>query len=473
VVSLTKRVAQAIETHGLLAEGACVVVAVSGGLDSIVLLQVLHEMSRSRAWRLVVAHFNHQLRGKASAADARFVKRTAEALDIEFRQERADTAAFARAQGISVEMGARVLRHSFLARAAKEVQASAVALAHHADDQLELFFLRLLRGAGAEGLSGMNWQGVSPEDRGVRLIRPLLGERRVVLEAYARSRRLAFREDSTNQDVDIMRNRIRHELLPLLRERYQPGLDDVIARTMTAFRDMAALVNDEAEGWRQARRRKPFGRLPVALQRRVLSIGLRDLKVPVTFELVERLRLAEGERISAGTNRFVARDKSGFVLETGAEQAEENCGEQMRLDLSGGRGVEVFGGIELRWRLVALRSASYSERAGGQVMEVFDADKVGRVIVLRHWRRGDRFQPSGLGRPARLQNLFVNQRIPRELRRRLVIAATSAGTIFWVEGLRISEGFKLDKTSRRGLKWAWHRAEIPSKGPVAPASGPW
>jgi tRNA(Ile)-lysidine synthase len=91
--------------------------------------------------------------------------------------------------------------------------------------------------------------------------------------------------------------------------------------------------------------------------------------------------------------------------------------------------------------------------------EVFDADKVGSVIVLRHWRRGDRFQPSGLGRPAKLQNLFVNRRIPRDGRHQLVIATTAKGTIFWVEGLRISEGFKLDKTSKHGLKWVWHRME--------------
>jgi tRNA(Ile)-lysidine synthase len=472
---LTTRVALAIEAHTLLADGDRVVVAVSGGLDSMVLLRVLHELSEDRSWRLVVAHFDHRLRGQASAADARFVKRAAEALDLEVRQEHGRTADFARAQGVSLEMGARILRHRFLARVSRDVGASAVALAHHGDDQLELFFLRLLRGAGVEGLSGMDWQGVSPEDRGVRLIRPLLGERRVAVEAWARNRRLAFREDASNQDRDIPRNRVRHELLPMLRGSYQPGLDTVIARTMAAFRDTATYLCGEAEVWRRARRRKPFHLLPVVLQRQVIAIGLRELKVPVTYDLVERLRMTEGERVSAGTDRFLTRDKSGSIVETKGEGMEKICGDEMRIELGGGgrRGMAVFGGIELSWQLVALGSADYSKKAGEGCVEMFDADKVGPVIVLRHWRSGDRFQPSGLGRPARLQNLFVNQRIARRARRQLVIAATSDGAIFWVEGLRISEGFKLDKGSRRGLKWAWRRVEMPLKGPVAPPGGAW
>jgi tRNA(Ile)-lysidine synthase len=456
VLSLTARVAQAIERHALLTPGDRVVVAVSGGLDSIVLLRVLRDLSTSRSWGLVVAHFDHQLRGSASRADARFVKCAAEALDLQLLHGQGDVARFARDQKISVEMGARVLRHRFLARASREAKAAAVALAHHADDQVELFFLRLFRGAGVEGLSGMDWSGISPEDRGVRLIRPLLEERREALARYARERRIAYREDASNRSLDIMRNRIRHELLPELRRRYQASLEAVVLRTMVTLRDTASFVAEQAQAWRRARRKKPFVRQPIALQRYILSIQLRELKVPVDFDLVERLRLASGERVSAGTGRFLSRDPFGTVVQTtgqefGTEEAELRLGE--------GRGASRFGGMELRWRVVSLRRARRGSGVGEAQTEVFDADKVGSVIVLRHWRRGDRFQPSGLGRPAKLQNLFVNRRIPRDGRHQLVIATTAKGTIFWVEGLRISEGFKLDKTSKHGLKWVWHRME--------------
>jgi tRNA(Ile)-lysidine synthase len=105
--------------------------------------------------------------------------------------------------------------------------------------------------------------------------------------------------------------------------------------------------------------------------------------------------------------------------------------------------------------------------------EVFDADKVGSRILMRRWRPGDRFQPIGYPRAAKLQDLFVNQRIPREARHRLAVATTASGEIFWVEGLRMAEAFKLDKRSRRGLKWAWQGAKVPTKGLVARCPCPW
>jgi tRNA(Ile)-lysidine synthase len=247
-------------------------------------------------------------------------------------------------------------------------------------------------------------------------------------------------------------------------------LEAVVMRTMATMRDTASFVAERAQAWRRARRKKPFVGLPIALQRYILSIQLRELKVPVDFDLVERLRLASGERVSAGTGRFLSRDPFGTIVQT---TGEEFGTEESELRLGDGRGASKFGGIALRWRVVSLRRVRHGGGVGEAQTEVFDADKVGSVIVLRHWRRGDRFQPSGFARPAKLQNLFVNRRIPRDGRHRLVIATTATGTIFWVEGLRISEGFKLDKASKRGLKWAWHRMETPSKGLVAPCASPW
>jgi len=163
-----------IERRDLLSPGQAVLVAVSGGMDSMVLLRSLKELSEKMCWNICVAHFNHQLRGRSSDADEKLVSKTAAALKLAFVAERADVKSFARKSKVSIEMAARKLRHEFFARTARDRNISTVALAHHADDQVELFFLRLLRGAGGEGLAGMKWQSPSPADKKIMLVRPLL-----------------------------------------------------------------------------------------------------------------------------------------------------------------------------------------------------------------------------------------------------------------------------------------------------------
>src|SRR2546421_5050900 len=229
---LIHSIEQSIISKALLARGQKVLLAVSGGLDSMVLLNVLCRFSKQYDWRLVVAHFNHQLRGRSSDADERFVRQAARKLRIPFITRRADVKRFARDEKISVEMAARKLRHDFLARTARENQAAAVAVGHHADDQLELFFLRLLRGTGGEGLAGMKWRSQSSSHRAVTLVRPLLGCSKTQIQQFAQGEKIRFREDKSNAALDYLRNRFRHELLPLLMKNYQPALAKTTLRLM-------------------------------------------------------------------------------------------------------------------------------------------------------------------------------------------------------------------------------------------------
>ncbi|HVV73787.1 MAG TPA: tRNA lysidine(34) synthetase TilS, partial [Verrucomicrobiae bacterium] len=230
MTELGNEIERCIRTRKLLSDGQSILVAVSGGLDSMVLLRLLADLSAPHRWKLTVAHFNHGLRGRQSDADERLVVRTASRFGLPLRTDRGDVRAFARTRKVSLEMGARHLRHSFLALAARESGAGVIALAHHADDQLELFFLRLLRGTGSDGLRAMGWISHSPADPSVKLIRPLLGHTKAALHEFARLQKVKFREDATNASLDFQRNRIRHELLPLLRRKYQPALQAVIAR---------------------------------------------------------------------------------------------------------------------------------------------------------------------------------------------------------------------------------------------------
>ena len=461
---LSAQVQRAIELRGLFRRGQKVVVAVSGGVDSMVLLRVLWELSRANAWKLTVAHLNHRLRGRSSDADERLVRRVARELKLPAVVERAEVRGFARANGLSLELAARELRHRFLARAAVKVKAPSIAVAHHADDQLELFFLRLLRGSGSEGLSGMKWVGPSPANSRLQLVRPLLQQTKADLRRFAAENKVGFREDASNACLDIQRNRIRHELLPLLRKKYQVGLDKTVPRVMDIFGAEGELVSQIARDWLQ-RKRTDFNRQPVAVQRRCLQIQLWKLGIQPDYELVEQLRRSPNRAVSVqnGSNGrgalspshlWVRRDASGRVRSDTPKGFVFKPG-GVELAFKGRAGEAVFDGVRIQWQVRMRPPLGFRRSKSRKREEFFDADKVGLQILLRHWQSGDRFQPIGMRNPLKLQDFLTNRKVPRPRRHSLLLGVTGAGEVFWVEDQRISERFKLTKDTIRCLQWRW------------------
>ena len=452
---LSQHVEASIASRRLLRDGQRVLVAVSGGLDSMVLLHLLHELAAKHRWRLVVAHFNHQLRGAASDADERLVKRAAKRLGLGFVSERWPRDQQAPAKQLGLEMAARLARHLFLARAARFDKAPTIALAHHADDQTELFFLRALRGSGGEGLSGMKWRRPSPADRRCTLIRPLLEVRRIDLQAWAHERRISYREDASNRDVRRDRNWLRRKLLPPLTQRFGPGSVSAILRAMELAGCDADFVREAAAAWLSARHRPPFEQLHPAVQRQCLRLQLKRLKLPLGFDLIERLRQFPGKPIAASSQAVVRRDAAGLVAQV--QPRDKFRLDELTVDVSTTGGCD-FQGVSFSWRR---RQASrpFRRPPRRQGAESFDAAKVGPTIRLRNWRPGDRFQPIGMSRPVKLQDLFTNSKIPAERRRRLIVAESTREGIFWVQGLRIGEPFKLESTTREQLCWRWELAD--------------
>jgi tRNA(Ile)-lysidine synthase len=451
--TLVEHVEQVIEARRLFGRGERILVGVSGGLDSMVLLRVLSVVASKYGWELGVAHLNHCLRGRSSDADERLVRRTAEDLGLECVVERAEVKKFGREAGLSLEMAARQLRHEFLARAARKLGMRTLAVAHHADDQVELFFLRTLRGAGSEGLAGMEWKGALPVDKKLVLVRPLLDVTKRELQEYARESGVKFREDATNVSPEILRNRVRHELLPLLRKGYQPGLDRVILRQMEILGAEGAFVDEVAARWLEERTGE-FGSLPVAVQRRVIYRQLLGLGVPGDFELVEELRLKSDRPIMVLKELVVARNEAGLVELRKVGEIGFDLG---KLEVALGEVGEVnWAGVRVNWELEEMSGRfQVPQREAGR--EFLDAEKIGERVVLRHWRAGDRFWPIGMRGAVKLQDFFTNQKVLRAERRKLLVATTLDGEIFWVEGLRLGERFKLDKRTRCRLKWCWER----------------
>lgn len=456
-----RSVDESIHGRTLLPDGARIVVAVSGGLDSVVLLHVLHTLAPAHRWSLVLAHFNHQLRGAASGADERFVRLLARRLGHPLRTGRWNLSAQRTAVKESgLEMAARLARHQFLAETARAARCPFIALAHHADDQVELCFLRLLRGAGGAGLGGMAWSSSGWADRDrTTLVRPLLDRTRAELADYARAQGLSHREDRSNRDLDRDRNWIRHQLLPRVAARFGPGTPEAVRRTMTVVGAEAASIRAAATTWLMARRRKPFAQLDAGVQRQVVLLQLHALGVVTDFQLVERLRSQRGQAVSAPGSKWVSCDAAGHVRQLPGAGLEDFNPRAATVSLRRAGGTR-FAGVGFEWQRAAVQGPRPSRRAG---RETFDADRVGPEVRLRHWQPGDRFQPIGMAQPVKLQDLLTNLKIPATRRRALVVAETAGGEIFWVEGVRIGERFKIGPATRRRLQWRWHRQSWPGE----------
>jgi len=500
-----EEVAETIEKRAFLQKGARLVVAVSGGLDSMVLLHVLHSLAARNQWKLLVAHFNHQLRGRASDADERLVAKVALEMQLPMVCGRGDVAGLQKELGISLEMAARKLRHEFLAEAAidftrgvgtvlpektksapaKTTPSSdlssqephpAVALAHHADDQSELFFLRLFRGAGGEGIAGMRWSNVSPANPSVRLVRPLLNQTKSTLLCYARHEGILYREDASNQKNDVLRNRIRHQLLPKLRREFQADLDAKISRLMETIGAEADYVKTEAQQWLDMKKRLPFEKMPVALQRQIIRLQLRSSGIEPDFECVEHLRNNPDQCTSVGRDLTVCRSVEGAIVLSSSKTLDFQSG-QTRLDFSNPAGQTDVEGLRIEWQILTGKALAEFKKSllvgtGSNRRKVlkeflktdtaltgcecFDADAIGRGAIIRHWRAGDRFQPIGMAQSVKIQDIMTNLKIPAADRRAVVVAEAENEKLFWVQGLRISEPFKIRPETERCLRWIWH-----------------
>lgn len=261
---LLTRVRRTIERYHLFAPGERVVVGVSGGPDSLCLLHVLRRLRPEYELQLHVAHLHHGIRGAEADADAAFVAETASTWGMPCTVERVDVPALAAQPGVALEEAARQARYAFLARVARHIGARTIAVGHNADDQTETVLMHWLRGAGLAGLRGMlpvtpldtlRLALLSPKERpdtrGLRLVRPLLEVPRAQIEAYCQTHGLQPRFDRSNLDTTFYRNRLRHELLPLL-ETYNPQVRDILRRSAAVIADDYALLRAQLEqAWAQ------------------------------------------------------------------------------------------------------------------------------------------------------------------------------------------------------------------------------
>ena len=400
-MNLIEKVKEAIERGNLIFDGVKVIVGVSGGADSVTLLHVLHRLG----FNMTAAHLNHSIRGAEADGDEAFVKELCTKLGIECVTSKTDVPALAKEKGISFEMAAREARHEFFRSNVKRQKSKVVvALAHHADDQLETFFLRAARGTGPSGLGGMRpFQGLE----NLQLCRPMLGIRRSEIFQWLETEGIEWREDASNADESIPRNRVRHQILPTLGEINECAAKNIL-RTMEILRD------EENRPERAAARREARDWL------------IEHGGTP-SFDAIEQLI-----EFSARTDGTTFLDLEGLRIVN--EYGELNVGQASSLfHRESVRMEEGVGILRGKWE------ASVS-------LEKID----GREVTVRTAEPGDRMNPYGMEGFKKLQDIFTDLKIPKAQRENWPVVECG-GEIIWLPGYRIAQGWQLFRDTEPAL----------------------
>ena len=470
---LVKRVGIALNEHGLA--GKRLLVAVSGGPDSLALLHALHRLSGEHNLTLCGAHLNHRLRGAESEADAEFVGDTFRGLGIPFTVDGVDVAAYRRRHRLSLEDAARRVRYSFLADAAAKLGADAIALGHTADDQAETVLMHIIRGSGLDGLRGMQTlDRRAIGGRRVALFRPLLDVSRAETEAYCRALRLTPRIDPSNSSPEFLRNRIRMELVPLL-EGMNPSARGALARLAQNATQDSDYIRERADAvWREVARQAENGvvRLDAvalggehaAIRGRVLRRAIEEAGGEVTQQhILDMMALLGG----APGKRLHLSGGLGFVTGYGeAYVGRADVVGDALMPLPALRGeflVPVPGEIRVgSWLIEASVETDMdggdgrdfcppSEGEEAVISEMLDMDCVGERLRVRGRLAGDRFQPLGMEGSKSLREFMIDARVPRGWRDGLPLVVSERG-IACVPGWRIAHWARVTDATRRVLR---------------------
>ncbi|MDP2002264.1 MAG: tRNA lysidine(34) synthetase TilS [Desulfurivibrionaceae bacterium] len=472
--SFLKKTEKIIRRQALLAGGERCVVAVSGGPDSMALLQVLAHLTPVFEYSLVVAHVDHGLRPKEAEAEERLVREAAHSLGLACECGQMEVVACAREEGLSIEHAARKLRYGFLAEVAARHGATKIAAAHTADDQAEEILLRLIRGTGRAGLTGMAGM------RDGLVIRPFLGIAKAEILRYLAEEAIPYCLDSSNQERKYLRNRIRLDLLPYLQAHFNPNIGNSLRETAAILQGEEELlagmasqayaqvvVEEGGEPSGLAIRLADFLRQPLAIRRRIAETACWRMGCRPTFrQIAQLLFLAEiggegaGLHLAQGLRVVKAEGRMGFGYPQGRQAVRGNLLEADREEgffcrELPGPGEYFLEGLGARITLCFLAAAPEGWEDAAPQPLYCDADKVSFPMTVRSVRLGDRFHPLGAPGSKKVGDFFTDQKIPVPQRRRIPILADQEGIIA-ILGVRPDQRAAISPSTRRILAVSLH-----------------
>jgi tRNA(Ile)-lysidine synthase len=439
-----------VRCHHLVAPKQTVLLAVSGGIDSMVMLHIFSCLREQFDVRIALVHVNHQLRGDESMEDEQFVREMSAAYGISFCCERVDVVSYAEEHGLSKQIAARQLRYECFERVRQQANAQVVATAHHADDNAETVLLNILRGTGIHGLAGI------PIRREIGcIIRPLLFATRKEIEMYTMENGIKYRNDSSNMSLAYRRNLLRHSILPPLVKRV-PHIIETLNIVADTMRDVSEKLHAIVD--------KELHSLVHKDSQDCLMLDVKKLETEPVFlwgeifvELFHRLHIEPTEKKVDALRRLCSMP-TGRIVELSGELSA--CRDRQHIifrktndDVSNIRLVEVGGMYDYQGCRISISNpeqvpAVFSDTQG---VEYIDAERLGRQLVLRPWRAGDWFIPLGMKTQKKLSDFFTDQKVPR-FQKASIPVLESDGTIVWICGKRLDNRFKLTERTKTAIR---------------------
>jgi len=455
VFQLVDKVRCYIVEKSLIETGDKVLAAVSAGLDSMVMLELLHRLSGVLGFALAAAHFDHGLRGEQGAQEGALVRRKCESLAVPFQSGSAGRSLLEAARKENLQEAARIARYAFLHDCARKTRCNRIATGHHRDDQAETVLMRLIKGSGLAGLAG-----IQPSSDSGKLIRPLLATSRAELEEFARENEIAWAEDPTNVTEKYLRNRLRHRIIPEIKKKYDPDFSENLVR-----------LGEEAALFRQfldERTKELMEKGLAVVNKGAVEIDCpgaaaqpvllrRHLITQAVFELTHGELILSGRPLNA-VERLVTCGQSGKQVDLPQDLAAYREFDSLRIARKNIWSAKAeINGVELKEAgISALQIGSLSweielgiqkrkpdvslevpEQGGGADFyeERFDRDRVRWPLSAGPWREGEQIMPFGLGGRKKLKKVFGEKRIPRSQRHEMPVIRDAGNEVLWVCGV--------------------------------------
>lgn len=450
-----EKIIRAIKKYEMLPKGSRVIVALSGGADSVALLASLAFLRKKYSLTLMSAHLHHGIRGAEADRDAEFSRKISERFDVPFFLDKVDIPAMSSEKGISLELAGRIARYEMFERLASEHRFDRIATGHHLDDQAETVLMRIIRGSGGGGMGG-----IAPARDG-RIIRPLINISKKEILDFLDSEGLPHVEDGTNADSDFFRNRIRNEILPVL-ESCSPGIRKALVSLGEITGSDSRFIDSYAEelfpeacvpnGGVIRISASKLAACAEAVQRRAVRAAVAALscdEAEIDFDSTEKARLLISSPSFAKLELrdAIAERRYGDIVfySKNSVHPEENFVPEMPQELYDGC-FEPVSGLSFS---LSFSDAVPSCLTDGGMCAVLDADRISMPMRIRFRRDGDSFRPFGMKGKKKLKDFFAGEKIPSEERNKIPIITDSEDRILWIAGMRISADAAVSESSLR------------------------
>ncbi len=453
-----EKVKATISKHAMLSGGETVLIGLSGGPDSVCLLHVLHLLKDEFNLKLHALYVDHGLRPDETPDEIAFCKKFCEQMSIPFMTKSIDVKTYSREHNLNKQDAARELRFRIFDEVLLHIRADRIALGHTADDQTETFFMRFFRGSGPKGLSG-----IPPIRR--KIIRPLIETERSEIENFLDEERIGYIIDSSNLKEDYLRNRIRLFFIPEVKK-INPHIVQTVLRTtdilreeeryfdITVTKTLMKLISRKTDQ-RIELFLAPLEAMEKVILRRILrraiheTKGLRGMEFIHIEEIIDLIKRGRhGDRLSLPKGVRVIKNYSILVMTSEVPQKLETS----TLNVPG----EVFL-EDIRAVIKASLEDKVDSFGDGKGAAVFDADKTGNILTVRAREKGDFFYPIGFGKRKKLQDFFVDEKVPRDERDSIPVVVSEKG-IVWIAGYRGDERFRVTEKTKKFLKLEFRQA---------------